>query len=83
MSENVATKAARYLAEGRLIVRELDQAAGTLRADVRGAGAVYTVSRTRHTGWRCNCPARGTSCHLTALQLIVALRSDTPNGTER
>jgi len=73
--ETVAAKARRYLAEGRLIVRALDEAAGTVSADVRGGSAVYTVARTRDTGWVCSCPARGTCCHLTAVQLVVVVES--------
>ena len=73
MRENAAQKGRRYLCEGRLVVRAFDEAAGTVRADVRGAGAVYAVRRTRDSGWRCTCPARGTCAHLTALQLVVAL----------
>lgn len=73
MKETVAAKAGRYLAEGRVIVRALDEAAGIVSADVRGGGAVYTVARTRDTGWVCTCPARGTCCHLTAVQLVVAV----------
>jgi len=71
--ETVAEKARRYLAEGRVHVRCIDEAAGVVRADVRGSGAVYEAGFSRRTGWRCTCPARGTCCHLTALQLVVAL----------
>lgn len=73
MRETVALKSRRYLAEGRLIIRALDEEAGSVRAEVRGAGAVYVVTRTPSTGWRCTCPARGTCAHQTALQLVVAL----------
>ena len=74
MKEPVASKARRYLAEGRLIVRHLDEA-GTVRADVRGGGAVYTVSYSRRSGWTCTCPARGRCCHREALGLVVAIES--------
>ncbi len=75
MKEPVASKARRYLAEGRLRIRHLDEAAGTVSAHVRGGGAVYTVARTRNTGWTCTCPARGRCCHLTAVQLVVAFEA--------
>ena len=71
--EGVDVKARRYLAEGRLRVRHVDEAAGTVRAEVRGAGAVYNVAYGRESGWSCNCPARGTCCRVTAVGLVVAI----------
>jgi len=75
VKEIVAAKAHRYLAEGRLIVRALDAAAGTVSASVRGSGAVYTVSYSRSSGWTCTCPARGRCCHREAVALVVAVES--------
>jgi hypothetical protein len=72
MTESVATKGGRYLTEGRLIVRSVDEYAGTLRADCRGNGAVYALGRDG-SGWFCSCPARGNCAHLEALRLVVAV----------
>ncbi len=71
-SERAAEKARRYLAEGRLVVRELDEDAGVVQADVRGDGAVWTLGHDS-TGWHCSCPARGRCAHLLALGLVVAV----------
>jgi uncharacterized Zn finger protein len=71
MRESVASKGARYRTEGRL--RRVDEHAdGTLEADCRGNGAVYSLGRDE-TGWFCNCPARGDCAHLAALRLVVAV----------
>lgn len=72
MRESVAAKALRYLGEGRLIVRQLDEHAGEAQADCRGRGAVYALGRDER-GWFCTCPARGVCAHLEALRLVVAL----------
>jgi uncharacterized Zn finger protein len=65
-------KGTRYLTEGRLIVRAIDEYAGTLQADCRGDGAVYALGRDE-SGWFCSCPARGNCAHLAALRLVVAV----------
>ena len=70
-------KARRYLAEGRLRVLDVDENAGTALAECRGSGALYTVSHDED-GWRCNCPARGTCAHVTALQLVTVLTPGAP-----
>ena len=72
MRENAVAKGRRYIAEGRLIVRELDTRAGTVRATCRGAGAVYELGRDHRGKWWCTCPAYTTCAHLAALQLCVA-----------
>jgi hypothetical protein len=72
-----AEKGANYVAQGRLIVRALDEYAGTVQADCRGVGAVYALGRDEG-GWFCSCRARGTCSHLHALGLVVALE---PRGT--
>ncbi len=71
--EPIAAKARRYLAEGRLQVRHVDEPGGHVRADIRGNGAVHEVAFSRRTGWTCTCPARGTCCHVTAVGLVVAI----------
>lgn len=70
--EAAAVKGRRYLTEGRLVVRVLDERAGTVRATCRGDGTVYAVGRDAG-GWFCSCPARGRCAHLVALGLVVAL----------
>lgn len=67
-----AEKGAQYVAQGRLIVRALDEYAGTVQADCRGVAAVYALGRDER-GWFCSCPARGRCAHLHALGLVVAL----------
>lgn len=69
MRETSAAKAARYLAEGRVIL--LHVWPGMVDATVRGAGTVYSVTY-RRGGWSCDCPARGRCCHLTAVMLVTA-----------
>ena len=71
--ESVQAKAHRYLTEGRLRVRLVDEDAGIVEADCRGSGSVYALGRDEG-GWFCGCPARGRSCaHLEALRLVVAV----------
>jgi hypothetical protein len=74
MRENVQAKAQRYLGEGRIVIRELDEYAGTLLADARGSGSVYGVSRDERGRWRCDCATRGPKCcHILAVKLVTAL----------
>jgi hypothetical protein len=70
--ENAAAKGRRYLTEGRLVVHEVDEQAGTCRASCRGGGAIYRCGRDS-AGWFCTCPARATCAHLVALQSVVAV----------
>jgi hypothetical protein len=70
--EPADVKARRYLTEGRLVVRELDEHGGEVLADCRGDGAVYGLGRDGR-GWWCSCRARGRCAHLLALGLVVAL----------
>jgi hypothetical protein len=72
MRETIAAKGARYLVEGRLIVRTVDEHAGVLEADCRGNGSVYALGRD-DSGWFCSCPARGDCAHLEALRRVVAV----------
>ena len=69
MRENAATKAARYLAEGRLAVVEVGP--GVVRAYCRGDGRMYRLGWWRGR-WGCSCPALTDRCaHLLALRLVV------------
>ena len=71
--ENAAAKGRRYVSEGRLVLRQFDEHAGTVQADVRGGGAIYSCGRDER-GWFCNCAAvTDNCCHLHALRLVVAL----------
>jgi hypothetical protein len=74
VSETLADKSARYLAEARLTVLEVRE--GAVRASCRGAGHVYSVGWTRGGGWRCSCPARGLCAHLAALQAVVVVEGN-------
>jgi uncharacterized Zn finger protein len=73
--ENAAAKGRRYLTEGRLAVRAVDERAGTVRAACRGDGTVYALGRDRG-GWFCSCPTRGRCAHLVALGLVVAVETE-------
>ena len=72
MRENAVMKARRYVSEGRLIVRQLDEDGGTALADCRGDGQVYSLGFDDR-GWWCSCAARGHCSHLLALGLVSAL----------
>jgi hypothetical protein len=67
--ESAASKACRYLAEGRLTVERVDQT--IVRASCRGSGAVYQVSWSPDSSWACSCPAKTRCAHLLALQAVV------------
>lgn len=67
--ENAASKARRYLVEGRVVI-EIAGRAGVV-ALVRGDGTHHRVSYDRG-GWYCTCPARGRCAHLLAVGLIVS-----------
>lgn len=71
MRESASVKARRYLAEGRLIVRQVDDV--SVRAVCRGDAALYRLSHTIEHGWTCDCPAVGRCAHLLALGLVVAI----------
>lgn len=75
--ENAVEKGRRYVAEGRLIVRELNEDDGTALADCRGDGAIWTLGRDL-SGWFCSCPACGRCAHLCALGLVCALEPRGP-----
>lgn len=78
MRESAAAKGRRYVGEGRLIVRSVDEDAGTVDADCRGGGAVYACGRDERGFWHCECPACGLCAHLEALRLVVALEPREP-----
>ncbi len=66
-------KARRYLVEGRVVIRSVDDYAGTCTADVRGSGAIYTTGRSER-GWECSCDAYGVNCaHILAVKGVTAL----------
>jgi uncharacterized Zn finger protein len=71
--ETVTAKAARYLAEGRLVVTGVD--GDHVTATCRGSGEGCYQLGHRAGGWWCSCPVRGTRCcHLLALQLVTVRR---------
>ena len=67
--ENARTKAARYLLEGRCIIRFVD--GERVLARVRGR-EVYDVEHVAGSGWSCNCLARGRCAHILAVSHVVA-----------
>lgn len=69
MRENSASKGRRYLAEGRLLVREVSPT--RVSAACKGDGEVYALTGTAG-GWTCSCPALSMDCcHLIALRLVT------------
>jgi hypothetical protein len=73
--ENSAQKAARYLAEGRLVVTSVfaDDRGTYVAARCRGDGEIYQLGHHPRRGWHRNCPARTAGCcHLVALRLVVS-----------
>lgn len=71
MRENAATKATRYLTEGRLIVTRVHH--GRVASSCRGEGHIWLQSFT-DGAWRCTCPTKSDSCsHLYALRRVVAV----------
>lgn len=70
--ESAEAKGRRYLAEGRLVVREV--AGELVRAACRGSGSVYSLGHDPDRGWWCNCPAYSTCAHLHALRLVTVRR---------
>jgi hypothetical protein len=70
--ENALAKGRRYVSEGRLVIRSLDEDGGTAQADCRGDGAIYTLGYD-DLGWFCSCAALGRCAHLHALGLVTAL----------
>jgi uncharacterized Zn finger protein len=69
-SESVESKAARYLAEGRVKVRVVTP--DRVEADVRGSNdAIYTTTR-KGRRWACDCPAWQCRCsHVIAVELVT------------
>lgn len=77
MRESAATKARRYLAEGRVTL--IDVSTTRVRALVRGDGQIYAAGYV-YGNWSCDCPTPTTQCsHLIALRLITA--PDMPSGS--
>lgn len=72
--ENYQSKARRYVAEGRLVITAVTPTA--IDATVRGAGAIYSTTWHRDSGWACNCEARGECCHVAAVKLTTAITSN-------
>ncbi len=65
--ESAATKARRYITDGRLTI----ETSARIDATCRGDGQVYELGYA-HGRWHCNCPARTIDCaHLLALRLVV------------
>jgi hypothetical protein len=71
MREIAERKGRRYLAEGRLIVEQVDVVG--IRATCRGGGAVYSLGY-ENEHWHCDCPAVGRCAHLVALMLVTVRR---------
>ena len=81
MRESAATKARRYLTEGRVII--VDVRPDRVSAVVRGDGAHYSAGY-RSGQWSCDCPAVSHSCaHLLALRLTTAPDINDPGGQDR
>jgi hypothetical protein len=73
VSENADAKGARYLTEGRLRLREVDEDGGVVMAECRGDGRMYALGFDGERGWYCSCPAFGRCSHLKALGRVVVM----------
>ena len=69
-AESVTGKAARYLAEGRVLIVRVDD--DLVDARVRGDSGTYMVRRDP-AGWWCSCPAPGQCSHIAALKLVTII----------
>jgi hypothetical protein len=67
--ENALNKGRRYVCEGRLVVRAVDDR--NAHAECRGDGAIYKVGFTDGR-WTCDCPALTRCSHQYALGLVTA-----------
>ena len=65
---DAATKARRYICEGRLSIGSVN---GSVTATAKGDGAIYHLGWERGR-WFCDCPCMTDQCsHLKALRLVV------------
>ena len=78
--ESAASKARRYLAEGRVVLVHVER--GHATAVVRGDGAMHHVT-VRGASWTCTCPARTRCSHQQAVGLVVAVDLDPQAPTLR
>ena len=70
MREDAATKARRYVCEGRLTIRLVG--VEEIRATAKGDGEVYELGLLPGRGWYCSCPAVTDKCsHLRGLRLVT------------
>ncbi len=70
MRESAATKAKRYLSEGRVIINDVRP--DRVSALVRGDGTIYSSGYTAGH-WHCDCPTPTDRCsHLYALRMVTA-----------
>jgi hypothetical protein len=68
--ETFKEKARRYLVERILACDEED---GTAQAEIRGHGAIYSVSHDE-AGWDCDCLARTECAHIAAIKCVTVLK---------
>ena len=69
MTETIQAKATRLLAEGRLLIAEVD--ADTITASLEGDTGTHRLGLTPG-GWWCSCPTPTPRCsHLAALRLVT------------
>lgn len=74
--EDAASKARRYLTEGRLTVHRVTD--DLIAASCRGDSAVVYRVVWDPGGWTCTCPAVTPKCsHVRALKLVVLVDSHT------
>jgi len=72
--ESVEDKGLRYIRERRLTVERVDGDLVVARCR-GGSGEEYAMRfDVGAARWFCDCPARGTCAHLTALQMVTTRR---------
>ncbi len=76
--ESAATKARRYLTEGRVVIVHVER--GRATAVVRGDGHLHHVT-VHGAAWSCTCAARGRCSHQLAVGLVTAVDLADPPPT--
>ncbi|HEX5937153.1 MAG TPA: hypothetical protein VFZ75_05615 [Actinomycetota bacterium] len=70
--EGARDRGRRLLAEGRLVLRRVDER--EIRALCRGdSGDAHELGFLPDAGWYCSCAARTRCAHLVALMLVVTV----------
>ena len=76
-TETEHEKARRYLADGRLTIRQFNRAAVVAFVVGEHSGLTYRTEWDPDTGWTCNCISRERLCaHIRALRLVTVAHQE-------